>query len=118
MLALLSAIPFVGTVLSFFTGGTGLLAGLSSLLTVVTKGAIDLLGWYLAEFYKGLGVILSNLSTMLVIITIVLGSSYYVDKRADKAGDIKCEETIKDMRKHYKFVPIKKGVKVDAFRGN
>lgn len=102
MFAFLAAIPFVSTILGFFTGGTGLLAGLSSLLSVLAKGAIDLFGWYLSEFYKGMGVILGNLSTLVVIITLMIGSNYYTKIRTEKVEQAEFAETQKAFSKAWK----------------
>lgn len=89
MPALLASLPFIGPIFSFFS--SGLLTSISAVAAVLMKGAIDLISWYLAEFWKGLGVILGNLSTLVVIITLILGASWYTKEYTQAKEKRICE---------------------------
>lgn len=60
-----------------FLFGSSILTKLIELGTVLLSTLLSFVSWYLGEFWKGLGVIFNNLSTLTVILAIIIGSGWY-----------------------------------------
>lgn len=56
---------------------SGILSAVISLGTMIASKLIDFIGWYLKEFWKGLGVIFHNLSVLTVLLVVFIGGGYY-----------------------------------------
>ena len=100
MFMFLSALPFLG-----------FLKQLSEVLVFVFKNLMSFVGWYLTEFWKGLGIIFQNLSTLTVLLAVLIFGGWYF-KSWDNDKVLKqciktCPTPVKPERYYH---PIKKKV--------
>lgn len=70
---MLAGFAIFGTITKLFSS----FGSLTGFIGIAAKYILDFLAWYFKEFYKGLGIILSNLSTLTVILALMWGSAYY-----------------------------------------
>jgi hypothetical protein len=90
---------------------SGFLKGLIELSSVVLKTALEFISWYLSQFWKGLGVIFQNLSTLTVILAIIIGSGYYFKTWDNDKVLQQCINTCPNPIKQEKYYhPLKKKV--------
>lgn len=72
---------------------SGILSGLLSLGTMILSKLIDFVGWYLKEFWKGLGVIFHNLSVLTVILVVFIGGGWYFKTWDNDRVLSQCQQT-------------------------
>lgn len=74
---------------------SSVIQAISPALGVILSAVAQAIVWFAKEFWKGLGVILSNLSTLAVIAVIVAGTAWYTrDYQVEK-----CEVRVEKLKK-------------------
>lgn len=93
------------------TFASGFLKGLVELGTLALKTLLEMISWYFKEFWKGLGVIFNNLSTLTVILAVIIGSGYYFRTWDNDKVLAECIKTCPAPIKQEKYYhPIKKKI--------
>lgn len=95
---------FIASVASIFASVLAVFASLFTALTPIFTAITQFIVWFGQEFFKGLGVILTNLSTLAVLVVAIIASVYFV--HSHDAKDCRLEVAKQKQVDYRHFAPL------------